>query len=87
MHSTDLTWPSIPCLSLQTTSITFYLDMLVELRRPALLVGLAGSGKTALINGKIRTLPDDYMTMICNFNCASQGPRLLTLRRTMLECF
>jgi dynein heavy chain len=52
----------------ETSSISFYLDLLVELRRPALLVGLAGAGKTALINGKLRVLPDDYSSLSINFN-------------------
>jgi dynein heavy chain, axonemal len=52
----------------ETTSISFYLDLLVELRRPALLVGLAGAGKTALINGKLRVLPEDYSSLTINFN-------------------
>ena len=52
----------------ETASISFYLDLLVELRRPALLVGLAGAGKTALINGKLRVLPEDYSSLTINFN-------------------
>jgi len=52
----------------ETASIGFYLELLVSLRKPALMIGLAGAGKTALVNGKLRTLPEDYNTCSINFN-------------------
>ena len=52
----------------ETVSIAFYLELLVELKKPALMVGLAGAGKTALVNGKLRSLPEDYNTCVINYN-------------------
>jgi len=52
----------------ETASIGFYLELLVSLRKPALMIGLAGAGKTALVNGKLRSLPEDYNTCSINFN-------------------
>jgi dynein heavy chain len=57
----------------ETQSVTFFLDLLVELRFPAILVGLAGAGKTALINGKLRGLPEDFTTLTINFNYYTDG--------------
>jgi dynein heavy chain len=52
----------------ETTAISFFLDVLVKLRRPAMLVGLTGAGKTQLALGKLKELPDEYMYLPINFN-------------------
>ena len=52
----------------ETVSIAFYLGLLVALKKPALMVGLAGAGKTALVHGKLRSLPEDYNTCSINYN-------------------
>ena len=52
----------------ETVSIAFYLELLVALKKPALMVGLAGAGKTALVNGKLRSLAEDYNTCSINYN-------------------
>ena len=69
----------------ETQSITFFLDLLVELRYPALLVGLAGAGKTAMINGKLRSLPEDYMTLTTNFNYYTDGAGFRAILESPLE--
>jgi len=69
----------------ETQSVTFFLDLLVELRYPALLVGLAGAGKTAMINGKLRTLPEDYMTLVTNFNYYTDGAGFRAILESPLE--
>jgi len=61
------------------------LDLLVELRYPALLVGLAGAGKTAMINGKLRALPDDFMTLTTNFNYYTDGAGFRSILESPLE--
>jgi dynein heavy chain, axonemal len=66
----------------ETQSITFFLDAFVELRYPALLIGLAGAGKTAMIMGKLRSLSDDtFMSLVMNFNYYTDGSGF----RSMLE--
>ena len=65
----------------ETQSITFFLDAFVSLRYPALLIGLAGAGKTAMIMGKLRSLPEEFMSLVMNFNYYTDG----TGFRSMLE--
>ena len=57
----------------ETMSITFFLDSFVELRYPALMIGLAGAGKTAMVMGKLRSLSDDFMSLVMNFNYYTDG--------------
>ena len=65
----------------ETQSITFFLDAFVELRYPALLIGLAGAGKTAMIMGKLRSLSNEFMSLVMNFNYYTDGGGF----RSMLE--
>jgi len=52
----------------ETVSISFWLGQLIERARPAMLVGTAGCGKTAIINGKLRGLGPAYVTTTINVN-------------------
>ena len=36
----------------ETTRVRFWMDMLMERRRPVMLIGNAGSGKTVLVQSK-----------------------------------
>ena len=65
----------------ETMSITFFLDAFVEMRYPALMIGLAGAGKTALVMGKLRSLSEDFMSLVMNFNYYTDGGGF----RSMLE--
>ena len=56
-----------------------------------MLVGGAGCGKTAIVMGKLRTLPDDYLNTVLNINYFTnasslqkilEGPLTLLNRRT-----
>lgn len=69
----------------ETMSITFFLDAFVELRYPALLVGLAGAGKTAMIMGKLRSLPDEFMSLVMNFNFYTDGSGFRSMLEGVLE--
>jgi len=44
------------------------MDMLIRLKRPVMLVGNAGTGKTVLINDKMSSLGEDYMVTNIPFN-------------------
>eukprot|EP00960_Hanusia_phi_P043076 755854-Hanusia_phi.AAC.6 len=69
----------------ETQSITFFLDLHVELRYPALLIGLAGAGKTAMINGKLRSLNEDFMSLTMNFNYYTDGSGFRSMLEAPLE--
>jgi dynein heavy chain, axonemal len=69
----------------ETVSIAFYLELLVELKKPALMVGLAGAGKTALVNGKLRSLPEDYNTCVINYNFYTGSTEFQAVMEGQLE--
>ena len=43
----------------ETTRVRFFMDKLIQLGRPVMLVGPAGSGKTVLMQDKLNSLTDD----------------------------
>lgn len=69
----------------ETQSISFYLELLVALKKPALMIGLAGAGKTALVNGKLRSLPDNYNTCSINFNYYTGSAEFQAVMEGQLE--
>ena len=43
----------------QTVAIVTWLDTLIPSKTPTMLVGGAGVGKTAMLMGKLRSLPEE----------------------------
>jgi len=54
--------------TMETVAISFWLDNLLPNKHGLMLVGAAGCGKTAMINGKLRSLPDDYGSLVVNIS-------------------
>lgn len=52
----------------ETSSLRFFLDMMVELRKPIMFVGGAGVGKTQLVKGKLSSLSEDFISLSISFN-------------------
>jgi hypothetical protein len=52
----------------ETSSLRFFLDLMVELRKPIMFVGGAGVGKTQLVKGKLSSLPEEIMSLSISFN-------------------
>ncbi|WAR03796.1 DYHC-like protein [Mya arenaria] len=52
----------------ETTRVKWFLDMLVDKKHPVMLVGNAGTGKTVLMNDKLRSLSEDFMVANVPFN-------------------
>lgn len=48
----------------ETVRLRYFLELLMEARVPILLAGPAGCGKTALLQEKLGSLPEDFM--VCN---------------------
>ena len=44
----------------ETIRVKFFVDLLMEKRRPVMLVGNAGTGKSVLINNKLSLLDDEH---------------------------
>ena len=52
----------------ETTRIKFFLDLLLDCKKPVMLVGNAGTGKTVLMQDKLNSLSDDWLVANVPFN-------------------
>jgi dynein heavy chain len=69
----------------ETVAVLSFMDQLVESKKPVLLVGPAGCGKTAIVLGKLRALDDSYMYLTINFNYYTDSPSLQRVMESVLE--
>jgi len=62
-------WQATLVHTAETTRIRYFLDLLLLRKRPVMLVGAAGTGKTVLINDRVSSLSDDdYIVANIPFN-------------------
>ena len=52
----------------ETSSLRFFLDLMIDLRKPIMFVGGAGVGKTQLVKGKLGSLPEEVLSLCISFN-------------------
>lgn len=52
----------------ETASFTYFLEMMLSLRKPIMFVGPAGTGKTQIVKGKLAALPEGMLSMSISFN-------------------
>ncbi|XP_055876061.1 dynein beta chain, ciliary-like isoform X4 [Biomphalaria glabrata] len=70
----------------ETHRLRFFLDMLLATRRPVMLVGAAGTGKTVLMNNKLKSLPPaDYLVANVPFNFYTTSEMLQNILEKPLE--
>lgn len=69
----------------ETTRIKYFMDMLVEKRRPVMLVGNAGTGKTVLMQDKVSGLSDEFMIANVPFNFYTTSEMLQGILEKPLE--
>lgn len=69
----------------ETTRIRYFLDMLIDKRRPVMLVGNAGTGKTVLMQNKLSNLSDDFMVANVPFNFYTTSEMLQRVLEKPLE--
>ena len=61
------------------------IDLLMAQRRPVMLVGGAGCGKTVLINDKLQSLGEDMMVTMIPFNYYTTSLMLQQIMEKPLE--
>lgn len=61
----------------ETTRVRFFLDLLTDKRKPVMLVGGAGSGKSVLIAEKLGSLPDNYAVTNVPFNFYTTSGKIM----------
>lgn len=52
----------------ESIRIKYFVDLLMEHKHPVMLVGTAGSGKTALVIEKLASLSENYIVTSVPFN-------------------
>ena len=83
-RSTPMTQVTVP--TPETCSVAYWMDLLVKLRKPIMLAGPAGTGKTQLVNGMINTLdPSHYQSSNINFNYYTTSAALANTMALPLE--
>ena len=69
----------------ETTRIRYFMDMLIKMQRPIMLVGNAGTGKTVLINDKLNSLGEDFLVANVPFNFYTTSEMLQRVLEKPLE--
>jgi dynein heavy chain len=69
----------------ETTRIRFFMDMLMEKKKPVMLVGNAGSGKTVLVQSKLNSLSEDFVVANIPFNFYTTSMMLQGVMEKPLE--
>ena len=69
----------------ETIRVKYFLDILVNTRFPVMLIGLAGSGKTLLINEKLGQLDENFMVANVPFNFYYSGEMTQKILEKPLE--
>ena len=82
---TDIPLQSTLVPTSETTRIKYFLDLLVDLHHPVLLVGNAGTGKTVMIGDKLRSLNDSWMVVNVPFNFYTTSEMLQKVLEKPLE--
>ncbi|VEL13689.1 unnamed protein product [Protopolystoma xenopodis] len=69
----------------ETTRVQYFLDLLLERRRPVMLVGGAGTGKTVLVQNTFLGLSEDYLVANVPFNFYTTSAMLQAVLEKPLE--
>ena len=82
--------PDVPLQSVlvhtgETIRIKYFMDLLITLRNPVMLIGPAGCGKTVIINEKLQQLDENYMVANVPFNFYYTAEMLQKIMEKPLE--
>ncbi|BET02170.1 Dynein, axonemal heavy chain [Nesidiocoris tenuis] len=69
----------------ETTRVRYFLDLLIDKRKPVMLIAPTGSGKTVLINDKLGSLSDKYGVTNIPFNFYTTSEALQKVLEKPLE--
>ena len=70
----------------ETVRIRYLLNLLIKVRKPVMLVGPAGSGKSVLMNDSLKRLPtDDFAVTQISFNFYTTSMMLQNMMEKPLE--
>ncbi|XP_067615922.1 dynein beta chain, ciliary [Eurosta solidaginis] len=81
----DLPLQAVLVHTSESIRIRFFLDLLMDMRHPVMLVGTAGCGKTVLVNEKLQSLNENYAVTITPFNYYTTSEMLQKILEKPLE--
>ncbi|XP_059622514.1 dynein beta chain, ciliary-like [Phlebotomus argentipes] len=81
----DIPLQSILVPTVETTRLRYFMDILMERRRPVMLVGGAGSGKSVIVSDKLNNLQDSYLVTNAPFNFYTTSNMLQSVLEMPLE--
>ena len=85
-HSPDIPFGNISVSTVDTVRLTYFLTLLMDLKRRVMFVGGSGTGKTTIVKDKLRSLdPDQYLFLSMNLNCYTDSLSLQTSMESMVE--
>ncbi|XP_067673689.1 dynein beta chain, ciliary-like [Haliotis asinina] len=84
-YDPDIPMQAVLVYTAETIRVKFFLDMLVNIRRPVMLVGNAGAGKTVLMGDKLNSLSDEFMVANVPFNFYTTSEMLQRVLEKPLE--
>ena len=71
----------------ETIRVRYFIDLLMERSRPVMLVGTAGTGKSVLINNKLKSLDEEsYVVSNVPFNFYTTSAMLQSMYTREERC-
>jgi dynein heavy chain len=68
-YDTSIPMQTVTVPTTETCSVTFWMKILVSMRRPVMLAGPSGTGKTQIVNGMLSQFdPQECLSSTINFN-------------------
>ena len=84
-HLREASFASIVVPTMETTRLTYFLDTLMPMQVPVMLVGNAGCAKTTVLADKLRSLDDQMLSYTINFNSFTDSRSLQPVLEQPLE--
>ena len=84
-HVQDSAFSSIMVSNMDTTRLTYLMNMLAENQHALMFVGLAGTGKTTVVREKLKNLEDDWSCNTISLNSRTDAFALQLMMEMLLE--
>lgn len=81
----DLPLQAVLVHTSESIRVRFFLELLMNMRHPVMLVGTAGCGKTVLVNEKLQALNENYAVTTIPFNYYTTSEMLQKILEKPLE--
>ena len=84
-HIRELPISSVVVPTMDTTRLSFLIELLMLCQKPLMLVGAAGTAKSTIFRDRLRSLPDEFVSFTINFNSYTSAATLQFMLEQPLE--